>query len=296
MQDNFASEIPSTAKPVQAIILPPYPDSAALSKGVEAALKVVRYYWWVLAIAGFLGAVAFTAVSHLLPRVYRAEAVLTPTQGGGSSGGLGSLLSRYGGIAAAIGMDVSAAATQTNEAIATMRSRTFIEQFISERKLLPVLFPDQPSKSAQDAYQLFVRDMFTVQQDKSTHLVTVAIEWTDREQAADWVNDLVSRINDVMRQRAIQISDANLHYLREEWNRSQFTSLRDTASSLMEAQLNSRMMAATQPDYAFRVIDLASPPDANKSVRPKRIVFALLGAMIGGLVSFVLCSMRLSRD
>lgn len=177
-----------------------------------------------------------------------------------------------------------------------MRSRTFIEQFISERKLLPVLFPDQPSKSAQDAYQLFVRDMFTVQQDKSTHLVTVAIEWTDREQAADWVNDLVSRINDVMRQRAIQISDANLHYLREEWNRSQFTSLRDTASSLMEAQLNSRMMAATQPDYAFRVIDLASPPDANKSVRPKRIVFALLGAMIGGLVSFVLCSMRLSRD
>jgi uncharacterized protein involved in exopolysaccharide biosynthesis len=273
----------NSPRPIQAVILPAYQDSVLLSEGVAKAIGIVRRRWFAFGIASVLSATACIAASHLLPRVYRAETLLVPAQASGG-GGVGSLLGRYGGIAAAMGVDVSSPDAETNEALATIRSRTLIEGFIAEGKLLPVLFPKQQGKSVHDAYGAFVRNQLTVQQDKVSRLVTVAIEWTDREQAAAWANELVVRVNQTMRARAIAMADANLRYWREERGASQLTTLRDAAASMIEAQLQKRMLATTQPDYAFRVIDPAVPP--TSSIRPKRVVFAMLGAMLGALACF----------
>jgi uncharacterized protein involved in exopolysaccharide biosynthesis len=153
--------------------------------------------------------------------------------------------------------------------------------------------PD-PKRTLQDGYRKFTRRIMLVKHDKVSSLVTIRIDWKDRELAAQWANALAARLNSVMRTTAIQETERSLEYLRAELAKADYVSLKDSISSLMETQVNKRMLALTQPDYAFRVIDPAKPSDANKKIFPKRVVFGVVGAALGTLLG-ILLSLRRQR-
>ncbi len=85
--------------------------------------------------------------------------------------------------------------------IATLRSRRLTEMFIRERRLLPVLFPEnwdaaaktwklrdgKPNVPSMDAaFKRFDERVRSVDEDRSTGLITLGIEWQDRRAVADW--------------------------------------------------------------------------------------------------------------
>jgi uncharacterized protein involved in exopolysaccharide biosynthesis len=263
--------------------------------------------WWVV-IAVLASTAAFMATAALMTPVYRAAVVLAPAGSDRNGlGGLGSSLGELGGLAALAGVNIGAPESITEEALAVLRSRQFTEAFISDRKLMPKLFPKQwdaqsgkwqaglrteptPAK-ANDRFNKTIR---SVLQDKKTGLVTLQIDWTDRTEAADWANDLVSRLNAEMRARAIAQSEASLGYLQKEVEKTSLVEARDAVNRLMETQIKQRMFAEVNQEYAFRMIDRALPPDPDDVVRPRKVLMAAEGVFFGLALGVLVALFRTS--
>jgi uncharacterized protein involved in exopolysaccharide biosynthesis len=239
-----------------------------------------------------LAAVASIAVALLLTPIYRADAVLAPVK----SDDVRGLAGQLGGLASLAGIRLGSSADDTN-GLAVLRSRAFAEAFISDHNLLPVLFEDQwdaakgrwlsddpaDAPTMYDALKRFREDVFSVQEDLVTGLVTVVIEWRDPEQAADWVNDLVKRINVQMRSRDLSEAEKNLVYLRQQLAESNFVELQKAISQLIENELQTAMLARAREEYAFTIIDPAIVPTERS--RPHRTLIVIVSTAAGGLLA-----------
>ena len=178
-----------------------------------------------------------------------------------------------------------------------MGSRTFIESFIDERKLLPDLFPDtwnavKDAPTPAKAVKYFQDHILDVSQDKKTGLVTVEVEWRDRSQAAEWANDLVRRLNREMGLRSKAAADASISYLQQELVSTSSVETRDAISRLIEAQVKQRMLASVSQEFSFRVVEKAVPPDADDIAKPNRLLLILAGPLCGALLAIVGCIAR----
>lgn len=241
-------------------------------------------------------AMAYVAVS---PTVWRATTVLVPA--GAERGGLGGLLGStlggsLGGLASMAGVNLGGASSQTEEALAVLRSRQFNEDFIRERGLLPELFAKEWDPAAKqwiggpgnepemsEAVRRFLM-LRKVAQDRKTNLVTVQIDWTDPRKAADWTNALVARLNAEMRNRAAEKAGASLQFLQRELEGTTEVGTRQAINQLIAAQINQRMLANVTQEYAFRVVDAAKLPGRRDIVGPRRAMITAAGLAFGGFL------------
>jgi len=244
-------------------------------------------------LVALAGAVAATVASFAIEPVYRVQTVLIQSEAladASSLRGLGSL----GGLASLAGIANVGGGDQAIESIALLRSRKLVMDFIKERKLLPVLFAKKWDASKQawkvppdevptenDAFKHFDKNVRQVSQDKKTGLVTLTIEWTDREAAADWSLDLVRRLNEMMRVRTIAESDASIVRLTAQLNATDVVPLQMALASLIEAQIKKRTIAAVQPDFALRILDPPTLPDDDDHSYPKKPLFFVFGLAAG---------------
>jgi len=137
---------------------------------------------------------------------------------------------------------------------------------------------------------LFNTRIRTLTQDQKTGIVTMSINWKDPEVAADWANDLATRANERLRQRAIEDSTASLRQLQAQLDRTSVVELQQSIYRLMEIEIKKEVLAKSRRDYAFSVIDPAVVPDIDRYVSPRRALI-LMSALILGLgaaVAFVI--------
>lgn len=278
--------------------MPDITSHSASSDAIDISAAIVVLWkrrWWIAA-STFLFTVGFIAAALTITPIFRSTAVLVPAIGDSELGlgGIGGTLGQLGGLATLAGVSLSSGAAQTDEALAVMRSRQFIERFIEDKDLMPLLFPkrwnsakkqwndperDEPTQSM--AYRYFSRKILLVTQDKKSKLVTLQIYWRDREQAAEWANEIVQRINAEMRARVISQSDASIRYLQAELAKTAEVSIREAISRLMEVQIKQRMIANVTQEYAFRIVDRAAVPDRDEKVSPRRTLLAIAGFLLG---------------
>jgi uncharacterized protein involved in exopolysaccharide biosynthesis len=260
--------------------------------------RVFKSRFYILAIIVGCTA-AFAAAAFLITPVYRATTLLIPASADRDTLGrsLSSTLSQLGGLASLAGVNAGASDQNTEEALAVLRSRQFIERFIREEDLMPRLFADkwngethswkvpadkQPTPS--QAYRHFSHDVCLITQDKKTGLVTLQIDWTNREEAAAWANKLVARLNLEMRDRAIEKANASVGYLEKEMASTTAVETHLAVSHLMENEVKQRMLANVTPEYAFRTVDKAVTPDRTDVVKPKKLLLLLAGPFVGLIV------------
>jgi uncharacterized protein involved in exopolysaccharide biosynthesis len=289
---------------IRAVIVSGYNDADRDRIDARLVMSFLLKHWLALLTGALLGGAAAVAISYLIPRTYLSE-VLTAPAASDTEGGLASLASRYSSLASAVGVDVGLGRGSdpiTTKAIAILQSRSFVDQFILDKGLMPLLFPKDHAVEAakrhtiEDGYRLFTRNILLIKQDNITKLVSIRVEWRDRFLAAEWANELVSRVNGVTRSRAIDDADRSLEFLRAEYEKSDFLSLRQSISSIMESQVNRKMLANTRPNYALEILDPAQPADANKSASPKRILFLVGGAFVGFLAALFSLAARRQRS
>lgn len=243
----------------------------------------------------------FTAIgivyAFLATPIYRAEVVLAPTAAKQDGSGLSGLASLAG-----INLGTS---TENVQALALLRSKKFAEEFIREKGLLPVLFPDHWDSEnrrwredvspdgppdIRDGVKYFVENVRFISEDSQTGLVTIAIEWTDPVTAAEWANELVLQINESVRQRDTAVAQRKLDYLNEQLARANLLELRQAISRVIEDQIGAVTLALAQPEYAFSVIDPAVVP--KDRVRPKRTIIVILAAVVGGVMASLFVLLR----
>ncbi|MBS1190194.1 MAG: O-antigen chain length determinant protein, WzzB/FepE family [Rhodocyclaceae bacterium] len=289
---------------------PPSPDIQTLAATdneidlIELWRTLVEFKWTIVVTTLLCLATAAT-IAFMMTPVYQADVLVAPAEEGKGNSGLAALAGQLGGIAELAGVNASSGGSNKETAIAYLKSRIFIENFIKEKNLLPVLYPNQwditrndwavedKSKipTLWDAHQLFSKKVLSVTSDKKTGLITITIEWKNREQAVEWANEIVKRANDHLRQKAIAETELSVNYLESELKKTSVVEVQQAIFKVMESQIKSKMMANVQEQFAFIVIDPAALMNENAYIRPKRqlitVLGLLVGVMMGTLIAFI---------
>jgi uncharacterized protein involved in exopolysaccharide biosynthesis len=271
--------------------------SDGLDEGMDLRLMAARLKarWWWIAISVVLFGAAFITANHVLTPIYRASIVLIPAKNdkemdSGSSGLGGGI----GGMASLVGINLGGNDSDTEEALAVLKSRQFTDSFIRDLNLMPVLYAkiwdaqtgkwnvdERHQPTASRAFRYFDKKIRAVVPEKKTSLITLNIDWTDRIAAAKWANLLVARLNLEMRQREMARADSAVGYLEKEFESTTAVATREAIGHLIEAQVKKRMLATVTQDFAFRVIDPATPPDKDEMHFPNKFVMAIAGPIVG---------------
>lgn len=239
-------------------------------------------------------AIALTA-SFIVTPVYRATVLMSPSSaesGKDRLGGLSGLASQYGGLASLAGVSLGQNGDKA-VAIATLQSRILTQAYIREENLLPILFPNKWDQRAGkwkdlaqekiptlwDGNELFEKKIRKTSLDKQTGLVTLTIDWSDPQQAAQWANDLVKRANSYLRDLSIQESNRNIAYLQRQLTATSIVEIQQSISLLLGSEIKTAMLAQGNDEYALHIIDPAVPP--QERYFPKRGLFVLFGMVLG---------------
>ena len=273
-------------------------------------------------IIGITAIFALVSVFYALsiPNQYRATALVSPAQGSG--GGLSGALGQLGGLASLAGVSIGGGeSSEAQVAQEIMRSRGFIEEFISENNLAVEVFAaegwDMGSNQLEinsDIYDvdslLWVRDapagktgepsgwelfkqfsgMFSVSEDKNTGMVSISVEYFSPELAKEWVDRLVIGINQHMQSRKLEKVNINIQYLEAQIQKTSIAEMREVFYTIIEDQIKSKMLAEASPEYAFVTVSPAMVP-VEKS-QPKRALICILGTLLGGMLATLIVLVR----
>lgn len=255
---------------------------------------------WLIILCAILCCGAATALAFMMTPKYEATVVVTPTDMGKQGGGAAAALAgQFGGLAEMAGVSLGGAGGAPN--LAYLKSRAFFEGFIKKENLMPLLYDkiwdtnakrwnvSDPEKIPTEwkAYQLFNKNIVSVQEDKKTNLITLTVTWKDREKAVAWANGLVREANADLRAKAIEESSVTLSYLQQELQKTSVVEVQTAIYRLIESQMKTMTLANTKEEFAFKVIDPAKAVDEDAFVKPQRPMMIAIGA-VGGLFLGVL--------
>ena len=249
-----------------------------------------------------------------LANQYKASAVVSPADSGGSS--LGAMAGQLGGLASLAGINIgSGESNETQEAMEIMQSWGFIEAFIQTHALqVPVyaatgwdkrsnslklhddlydaaskrwLIEDDASgenraPSSWELYQNF-KSRVAVSQDKTSGLINVSVEYYSPQIAKQWVDLFIRTINNYMRARKLEQVNRNIEYLTVQIEKTAIADMREVFYQLIEEQTKSKMLAEASPEYAFVTVSRAMVPEEKS--QPKRALVCILGTLLGGMLS-----------
>ena len=249
-----------------------------------------------------------------LANQYKASAVVSPSQSGGSS--LGAMAGQLGGLASLAGIDIgSGESNETQEAIEIMQSWAFMEEFIQTHDLqVPIyaaigwdkgsnslkldndlydvtserwLIEDDESgenraPSSWELYEAF-RGRVAVSQDKKSGLINISVEYYSPQIAKQWVDLFITTINDYMRARKLEQVNRNIEYLTAQIDKTAIADMREVFYQLVEEQTKSKMLAEASPEYAFVTVSRAMVPEEKS--QPQRALVCVLGTLLGGMLS-----------
>ncbi len=258
-----------------------------------------------------VAAVLTAGLSMFMHNIYRAEILLASAQPDSSKGGIASALGKMsgglGGLASIAG--VSMGGGDIDENLAILQSRNFLWKFVQEKNLMPILFEnewDEQTKSWKESDpkkqpgQMAVDRLFNdgsvlkVERDKKTDLITVSVEWEDAALATDWANTLVDKLNQYIAQQEIARSESNLQYLNAELMHTQIDEMRRILFDMIASEQKKVMLAHTQKEYAFKVLDKAVEPD--KKIKPKRSLIVIMAAFLAGFMAALYALIRESNS
>lgn len=249
----------------------------------------------VMAIAVYIG-------SAFMTPVYRAEVLVVPTEEAAGSS-LSAMLSNFGGIGRLAGLG-SAGPSRKDEALAMLRSRSFVSAFMAANNAFEELYPDawdseagewiagRNAPSEQDRYQRFTESVLKIAENKQTGIVRVAIELNDRFVASEWANEIVRLLNERFREYVAAEAQRSIQYLYSELEKASSVELRQVIHRLIETQIQTIMLTNVRKDFVFRIIDPAVAPDADYYVSPRRALLAVASLVVGGLLGLGIALFR----
>ncbi|MFZ3508398.1 Wzz/FepE/Etk N-terminal domain-containing protein [Vibrio harveyi] len=293
----------------------PYPPQSTDDEiDLRELFKALWKGKWIIIATTFIFAIGSLLYALSLPNIYKADALLASAESS-NGGGLSKMAGQLGGLAALAGVNLGGSeSSQTELAVQVMKSRQFIEVFIKKHNLLVPLMaakgwdlannklilddevynsgtsvwlrkPDGlrgAKPTAQEAFEVFRKEVLNISQDKDSGLYTVSVKHYSPYVAQQWVNWLIKDINKVMRERTIAETSQNLTYLNTQLEKTSVTDMQSTFYKLIEEQTKSLMLAEVQEEFIFKVVDPAVVPELKDG--PKRTLICLLGLILGLIV------------
>jgi uncharacterized protein involved in exopolysaccharide biosynthesis len=277
---------------------------------------------WIIIAISFVFAVASILYALNQPNIYKASTLLAPAGEQSGAGGLAKMAGQFGGLASLAGINLGSSGTdKTGLALEVLKSRYFIEKFITKHNLKVSLmavenwqpatntlvinpevynetskewlreasYPKTPEPSAWEYYKEFSK-LLNVAQDKETGMITLSIEYYSPEVAIQWLNWLVDEINTEIREQDKTEAQNSIDFLRRKLEQTQLADMQTVFYQLIEEQTKTIMLAEVSKEYVLKTIDPANAPD--EKAKPKRALIVVLGTMLGGMLSVLIVLVR----
>ena len=231
-----------------------------------------------------------------------------------------SNLSDYSGLANLAGISLPSDSNKADIGIEVLKSRLFIQNFISQNNILPELmasrgweittgkilydekiydqsknvwtrkvkFPKKSQPSLNEAYDFWKKNIFSVIIDKQTGFIKFEITHYSPVIAQNWAALLISELNNFMREKDVQEAERSINYLNEESNKTNIEELRSLFYKLIQNNIEKKMLAYSRSEYLFQIID--PPIISEEKSSPKRFLLTVLGGLLGlffGLISIL---------
>jgi hypothetical protein len=132
--------------------------------------------------------------------------------------------------------------------------------------------------------------MLSISQDNMTGLISITIEHISPIFAKDFLSLIIREVNTLNREIDIDNSSKALSYLKLELSQTSLVEIKKSINQLIEAQLETRMMASIHDEYSL--ISLEPPFIPEEKSRPSRSVFVILATMFGGMLSVIMVLVR----
>ncbi|TXI96899.1 MAG: LPS O-antigen length regulator [Burkholderiaceae bacterium] len=269
---------------------------------------LVLFIWLGSAIASVVYALS-------LSNVYKSEAVMVAAIDTGSMG----LSGQIGSLAAMAGINIGKdkPGDKSELAVQLLKSRDFVTEFLVRHQLAVDLMavkswdpitdkieydadiyvhnkklwtrevepPFMPEPSPQTLYKEFEK-IFTADKDKLTGLIKVSLEHPSPKIAQQWLNQIITDVNEEIRRRDIEEANRSLNYLQKKVEETNIIELRTLFYSLIEDQTKTLLLANVKKEYALKMID--PPFVAEEKSSPRRAVLVVFLTFAGVLFSVLI--------
>ena len=238
---------------------------------------------------------------------YRVELVLSIVDEGGGASAVSGLMQSIGGLASLANFALPASSNRGEVYVATLLSNSFTKDFIEENNLRPILFPDKWDSATQnwsveadkvptpfDAVQFFDSDIRSLSRDKATGLMTLSVDWSNPDVAAEWALGLIRAANSRIRQQVIDEAELSIQFLNAEYEKTHVIGLQQAIFRLIESQIHKIMLANVRHEYAFEIVDPPLIPDNDNKIWPNWPLLIFGGVMLGSGLGMLL-SVMISR-
>lgn len=269
---------------------------------------------------------ALFAISSVLyainqPNIYKATTLLSPAGEQSGAGGLAKMAGQFGGLASLAGINLDGGTDKTGLALEVLKSRFFLENFISKHQLLvplmavkdwnaatnELIFDDEiynsknntwlgevkasksPEPSPWQAFKAF-KSIFNIVSDTTTGMITLSIEHYSPETATQWLKLLVADINSTMREQDKVAAQNSIDYLTNKLKETQLADMQTVFYQLIEEQTKTIMLAEVSTEYVLKTVDPANAPE--EKAKPKRALIVVLGTILGGILSMLIVLIR----
>jgi len=256
-------------------------------------------------------AISSIVYSLMLPNYYSSESLLVARDSQSSNA-----LSQYSDLASLAGVAIpSSGDTSVNEVMEIIKSREFVKHLMTFENVLPSIMaaksydtaskklyfdPDiydektaiwtrKPSNnkgikpSYLEAHKEYLGGLLSISLDKKTGLVSITIEHISPIFAKDFLALVIREANSLNREKDIDNSTKALSYLKTELSQTSLVEIKKSINQLIEAQLETRMMASVHDEYSL--ISLEPPFIPEEKSRPSRSLIVILATMLGGMLS-----------
>lgn len=225
---------------------------------------------------------------------YATSILLRPakkySQGQSSPGN--SLLNRLGGVASLMGVSLTTETSDVEANIMIMRSRSFARKFVYTYKLEKI-FPIPPGHSKDNLpefnyYYGQVVGFLKFENDKSGMTI---MEYGNKDPnlSRQVLVQYVKYFNAYVRNEDGLQDRREIEYLTKELNQTSIEDLRSILFVLIAEKKKSIMLAQTNPDYAFRILDEdVVPGSKERKISVVLAVFVIAGFMFGSTLAFLL--------
>ena len=263
----------------------------------------------------FFAALLAFLFSFLLPIKYTSSTLLAPVEPNSFSN---ALAGAYGGLAGLAGIDLpEQSASRTDLAIEILQSRSFLNELIKRRDIEPELFYAAGWDESNDVL-IFSSDfndennewegkpllkneilkewneeLINISKDVTTNFITIEVTHYSPKFAYELLNWILLDLDEEVRKRDMDASTKAVEYLQQELSEIETVELRDLFFSLIKDQTNKKMLAKTNPEYVFTVIDPPYVPDENSE--PKRFLLVLSIAILIFLGSLICVPLFLTK-
>lgn len=263
-----------------------------------------------------LTAVFAVVFSLRLPDIYKSTALLVPNEKE-QANSLAGLASQFGGIASLAGVDLNSGNNNAALALEIVKSNVFLTYFIDKYQLKKELFassgwvretdtllfdediydinkkewvrevklPYLPEPNILEVIEKFKEESLIISKDDETGVVYLSVLTVSPLMSQTIARNLVNELNVYMRERDIESAEKSIVYLQQAAQATKLSDMRSVFYQLIQQQVQTKMIAETQTDYVFQVVDPAIVP--LEKHKPSRAVIVILSFIVGFILSVV---------